>query len=136
MVRSIHLYKGANVSRASVRDMLDRMTKQSGGDEGSWSPAVDIYETPSEVVLVADLAGVGRDEVQVILDGEVVRIYGQRQPSCCSKGARFHRMEIPSGYFVRSFRITVPYVADHVAAHYEDGLLVVTLPKRRLPEGA
>lgn len=119
------------MTRAGMREMLERMAREGGGDEGAWSPAVDIYETPREVVIVAELAGVNRSEVQVIVDGDVVRLYGHREPSCCSGGAHFHRMEIASGSFVRSFRVTVPYVTSQVTAHMEDGLLIITLPKRR-----
>jgi HSP20 family protein len=92
---------------------------------------VDIFETTEAVVLVAEVAGVNRQEVRVIVDGGTVRIYGHRHPTCCNTGARYHRLEIASGAFVRSFRIGVPFVAEKVSARSEDGLLYITLPKER-----
>ncbi len=101
---------------------------RQGGD-GAWAPAVDIFETADAVVLVAELAGVGREEVRVIVDESVVRIYGERRPSCLEAPCRFHRMEITPGSFVRSFRITVPFDPQRAEARAEDGLLYVRLPK-------
>ena len=93
---------------------------------------MDIFETPEEVVIVAELAGVNREDVQVMIDEDVVRIYGRRDPTCCSgQGARFHRMEITSGSFVRSFRISVAFDPGGIKANVEDGLLTVSLPKKK-----
>ena len=123
-------FKGPGGLETGLAGMLERMGKSSAGDS-AWTPAVDIFETPDEVVIVADLAGVNREDVRVIIDENVVRIYGRREPTCCSgQGARFHRMEIASGSFVRSFRISVPFDAQGVKANAEDGLLTVSLPKK------
>jgi HSP20 family protein len=121
---------GAGLLGNRMRQMMERMTRlEQGEPEGGWSPSVDIYETPEAVVLVAEVAGVVRQDVKVIVDGQVVRIYGHRQPTCCDHGARFHRMEIPSGSFARSFRIDVPIKAKAVRAKFQEGLLYVILPK-------
>lgn len=129
MSKTIHL-SGAEDLSARLRQMMDRMARAGQADEGGgWSPSVDIYETEDAVVLVAEVAGVPRQEVKVMVDGEVVRIYGHRHPTCCESGARFHRMEIVSGGFVRSFRIGVPFLAQEVHAKFQDGLLYVILPK-------
>lgn len=130
------LVSGADDIGGRLRQMMDRVARMGQADEGAgWSPSVDIYETPDAVVLVAEVAGVPRQEVKVLVDGEVVRIYGHRDPTCCEPGARFHRMEIESGGFVRSFRIGVPFRSDQVKAKFQDGLLYVILPKDpdRLP---
>ena len=121
---------GADLLGARMRQMMERMTRLEHGDPaGGWSPPVDIYETAEAVVLVAEVAGVIRQEVKVLVDGQVVRIYGHRHPTCCNSGARYHRMEIASGGFARSFRIDVPFRADAVRAKFQEGLLYVILPK-------
>ncbi|CAO0820744.1 Hsp20/alpha crystallin family protein [Desulfarculales bacterium] len=121
---------GADALGARIRQMINRMTRLEHGDPaGGWSPPVDIYETTEAVVLVAEVAGVIRQEVKVIVDGPLVRLYGHRYPICCDPGARFHRMEISSGGFTRSFRIDVPFKAEAVHAKFQEGLLYVFLPK-------
>jgi HSP20 family protein len=113
-----------------VGDGLARVRPEDDG----WTPAVDIYETAEGVTIVAELAGVRREDLKVMVDGEVVRIYGQRRPTCREARARFHRLEIASGSFVRSFRITVPFDPRQVEARTEDGMLLVHLPKKPEPE--
>ncbi len=121
---------GADILGARMRQMMDRMTRLEHGDQaGGWSPPVDIYETAEAVVLVAEVAGVIRQDVKVIVDGPIVRLYGHRHPTCCDPGARFHRMEIASGGFARSFRIEVPFRPEAVRAKFQEGLLYVILPK-------
>jgi len=90
---------------------------------------VDIVETPEAVVIVAELAGVSRKDIKVMVDGPVVRLHGRREPTVRAAGANYHRMEIETGEFVRSFRVTVPFDADRVTAGVSEGLLKITLPK-------
>jgi HSP20 family protein len=113
----------------NLERMLDQMSKEAQSSSSAWSPAVDIYETPDSVIMVAEVAGVQRKEIKVIIDGDIVRIFGSREPTCCSGGARYHRMEMDSGSFVRSFRVQVPFNPKKVRAQIEDGLLYVILPK-------
>lgn len=120
---------GGGLTPQSVDQMLDRL---SGGDPGSssgWSPAVDILENDEALILVADLAGVPTDSIKILIDGNVVRLFGERSFTGEAAGARYHRMEIETGAFARSFRITVPFDASRVTARGVDGLLYVTFPK-------
>ncbi|RJX28704.1 MAG: Hsp20/alpha crystallin family protein [Desulfarculus sp.] len=122
---------GGRLFSARLRQMLDNLQRPGPSEEGgAWSPAVDIVETPQAVVIVAELAGVRREDIKVLVDGEVVRIYGRREPSLHQPGARYHRLEIESGDFVRSFRIGVPFDPQGVEATTSMGLLKITLPKR------
>lgn len=124
-----NVFDSADVLGAHMRQMMDRLSRLDQGEASGWSPSVDIYETAEAVVLVAEVAGLTRQDVRVLVDGQVVRLYGHRHPTCCNPGARYHRMEISSGGFVRSFRIDVPFRAGKVSARFEDGLLYVVLPK-------
>lgn len=130
MAFAIHLTSGDMV-RGHLREMMERMLRDSQAETSGWAPAVDIYETREAVVLVAELAGINPDSVHIIVDGDLVRISGRREPTCPATGARYHRMEITSGEFVRSFRIRAPFSAKKVQARTDNGLLVITLPKDR-----
>ena len=125
------IFGNDEVTNLRLRQLMERRGRGSslGGGE-VWSPAVDIFETENEVVLVAEVAGVSREDIKVMVEGEVVRIYGERSSLSTQPGARYHRMEISSGAFTRSFRITVPFDPERVEAKIDDGFLKVTLPKR------
>jgi len=114
-----------------MRRLLHNMERpEMSGDNGAWAPAVDIVETTEAIIIIADLAGVERPALKIMVDDQVVRLFGRREPTLRVAGARYHRMEIETGEFVRSFRMTVPIVPDRVEASLSDGLLRIVLPKR------
>lgn len=116
--------------RAHMRRLLHNLERpEMSGDNGAWAPAVDIVETTDAVIIIADLAGVSRQDLKIMVDEQVVRIYGRREPTLRVAGARYHRMEIETGEFVRSFRVTVPIAPNRVEASLSDGLLRIVLPK-------
>lgn len=105
-----------------------RFSEQLGGDR--WQPAADVFETEKTIVVRLELSGVARDEVQVTVDGDVLRIRGIRRPRVDDDAQRLHQMEIASGPFERALRIGIPFERDQVAASLEEGMLRVVLPKR------
>lgn len=105
-----------------------RFSEQLGADR--WQPAADVYETEKSIVVRLDLAGVSGSEVQVTVDGDVLRIRGVRRPRVDADAQRLHQMEIASGPFERALRIGIPFERDRVAASLEEGMLRVVLPKR------
>lgn len=96
-----------------------------------WQPPVDVLETEDALVVRAELAGVAAEAVRVSVDGEWLQIQGERPALSGDDVQRLHRMEIPSGPFVRRLRITIPIDRDAVVARLADGLLQVLLPKKR-----
>jgi HSP20 family protein len=94
----------------------------------AWEPAVDLYETPEEVVVLAELAGVREEEIEVIVDGNTLVIRGQRRESQVSKRT-YYQMEISKGPFERGILLPVAVDANEARASYEDGILQIVLPK-------
>jgi HSP20 family protein len=96
----------------------------------SWSPACDIYETDSEIVVKAELPEVEKENVHVTLENNVLTIRGERKFEENTERENYHRVERSYGEFVRSF--TLPSFADpnKVNAEFKDGMLRVTIAKR------
>jgi HSP20 family protein len=95
-----------------------------------WQPPADVYETEKAIVVRLELAGVTPAEVQVSVDGDVLRIRGRREPRVDADAQRVHQMEVAFGPFERALRIGIPFDRERVSAQIEDGFLRVTLPKR------
>ncbi len=95
----------------------------------SWQPDVDIFETETALVVRVEIAGVHSQNLNVKVDGQILRIAGIRLAPDGSQVRRLHQMEIASGPFERRLRIPIPFDRDAVSAQITDGFLTVTLPK-------
>ena len=111
-----------------MRGLLGELADGLQGDR--WQPPLDVFETESAIVVRVELAGVRREDLQVAVDRDVLRIRGVRRAPPEGEVERLHGIEISFGPFERSVAIPVPFEADRVAAHLADGFLRVTLPKR------
>jgi HSP20 family protein len=115
----------------------DRVSAVYGGgptSTGEWTPAVDIYETADRIVLVAELAGVRREDVRLEVLGNVLTLSGSRpfgRPGLPTES--HHRMEFAYGTFERSFALPYPVADAGVEAVLADGLLTVSLPRGDQP---
>jgi HSP20 family protein len=97
--------------------------------EVAWIPHVDIYEVPCAILVVAELPGVKRDDIEVGVVGDRLRISGIRPKMIPGNTQRVLQMEIPYGPFARELRL--PHSADigHIEASYEEGCLWVRIPR-------
>src|SRR5499427_8718846 len=94
-----------------------------------WRPDADIYETASAFEIVVDLAGVGDDDFEVQLFDDALVVEGQRRLLAPRESAVYHAASIRQGPFRMNLPLPGPIDADRVEAHYDRGLLRVTLPK-------
>ena len=58
-----------------------------------WSPAVDISEDDKSYVIKAELPGVSKDDVKVMVQDGLVTIQGERKQEKEEKGKKYHRIE-------------------------------------------
>lgn len=101
----------------------------------TWSPAVDVWETASEVVVVAELAGVNEQSLEVHFEGRELVIRGDRPEPFAAPEQRIsqHQMELSYGHFERTIPIPVPIDARRIEARHRNGLLEVRCTKLERP---
>jgi HSP20 family protein len=97
--------------------------------EARWRPDTDMYETASAFEIVVDLAGIGDDDFEVLLFEDALVVEGQRQLRVPRESAVYHAASIRQGPFRLNLPLPGPIDADRVEAHYDRGILRVTLPK-------
>ncbi|MBL8151942.1 MAG: Hsp20/alpha crystallin family protein [Blastocatellia bacterium] len=121
----------------ALRDMqrhLDRFSEPSATEETkqnrSWTPAVDIYETSSEIVLLTELPGMNDKEFKLNIENNVLTLSGERKPFEEGKHLKINRQERPSGSFSRSFSLPNNTDVNNVKASYKNGVLEIALPKK------
>ncbi len=123
-----------------MRDMLnfhERMNRliEWGSEEAavrrqsSWNPPVDILETPDDYVFRVELPGVGKDNINIQVEGSLLTVSGNRSMESESRIAVYHSIERVHGIFRRNFRLPGDVDVDRVEARYIDGVLDLRLPK-------
>ena len=101
----------------------------SGITQRSWTPDVEISQRGNEIVICADLPGLGRDDVQLQVHEDKLTIEGERREESASHTAQgYHRTERSYGRFYRA--IPLPEGVDgHAAqAKMRDGVLEIVVP--------
>ncbi len=101
----------------------------------TWTPQIDIHETPAAFEIIADLPGLEPEEVEVVVDRMHLKVAGIRNRPAASEEFRVLQAEIGYGRFVRVFRLPSPINPDQVTAAFETGVLTVHLPKTPAPQG-
>lgn len=113
-----------------ITEGLERPSSAPRGSEAAgtapWAPRVDIHEHDDALVLVLDLPGMRREDIDLQVDADGLTVQGSRGHT---EGMRSLRLERPSGPFRRSFRIGVPIHPDKAQATYREGVLEITIPK-------
>ena len=106
-------------------------TKQWFGDDTSWSPAIDVTEEKDTYTVKADLPGLKKEDIDVTVDGRVLRIKGERKYEDEKKEKNYHRVERSYGQFVRTLDLGTNIDSAKVNAKYKDGVLTVSVPKSK-----
>jgi HSP20 family protein len=92
-----------------------------------WCPAADVYRTADGWIVKVDLAGIKPSDVEVTVDGDVLRISGSRRDGTCGEGVSHYQLEITYSRFEKM--IQFPRSIEHVRIErdYSDGLLTLRL---------
>lgn len=119
----------AEMQRVMDRLFDDTWRNFGGDDNNDRVLAIDVHETADAYILMANLPGVQPQDIDITLHDGVLTLSGSIQRTEASEGVRVHIQERIYGQFTRSLRLPKAVDADHVEAHYENGVLTLTLPK-------
>ena len=92
-------------------------------------PAVDIYETEDQVVIVAEIAGIRDQDLELEVDGSRCILRGERKPAPQREKREIRQVEIGLGPFQRELFLPAAVNPDAVETVYKDGMLQIALPK-------
>ena len=112
----------------ALHEQLDQLV---GSDPPGWTPPVDLYETAAEFVLIAELPGLTRDQIEVHAEEDRILIRGERRGGAGREipCEQYHRVERGHGRFARAFALPEAIDVERVSADLKDGVLTVTMPK-------
>jgi HSP20 family protein len=97
---------------------------------------IDVTENGQSYTVKADIPGVKKEDINVSVDGNVVRIDAETRSEKESKGdgEKVLRSERYYGSISRSFSLAQDIDAAAVQAKYTDGVLTLQLPKKATSE--
>lgn len=119
----------------SSSDLKTQGSKIPNQERENWLPepegqlAIDVYQTPSDIVIKSTIAGVADVDLDVSLTNDMVTIKGRRQLEEDIKADDYYYQECYWGTFSRSIILPTDVLADQAAAVLKNGILTIRLPK-------
>lgn len=114
------------------RFSLSPRAAREGGAWAGFAPKLDLQEKDDCYVASMDIPGADKNDISVKLDDRALTVSGKISESAEKKdGDQVLRKERRSGTFKRTVTLPGPVVADKLDAHYENGVLNVTIPKAK-----
>src|SRR4051812_15445315 len=97
----------------------DRQRRPSGR---LWCPAADVYRTTDGWIVKVDLAGIRPTDIEITIEGPLLRIGGLRRDATCGEGVSHYQLEITYSRFEKT--IQFPRSIEHASIDrdYSDGL--------------
>src|SRR2546428_13292545 len=126
---------------STMQDRMTRMTRlsrESYSPEGpkealtttSFAPPVDIYEDEHNIILKLEVPGIDEKDIDVRIEGNTLTVHGERKIEKEEKEENFRRVERQYGSFTRSFTLPSSVDTGQVNAHYDNGVLKISLAKK------
>ena len=120
-----------------VSNRLSRFFEEAPRDRTGFAPPVSIAEGKNDLSLTIELPGVKESDLSIDLENNVLTITGEKVEIRTEgeEEVRHHVLERRFGAFKRRFQLPRSVQTEGIGAHFENGLLTVTLPKSEEAQG-
>jgi HSP20 family protein len=98
-----------------------------------WVPLTDVYLSDSGIVIKVELAGMRREDLELTVEGNHLKISGQRPDGCRPPKCTFLVMEINYGVFESVIELPEGYDLGQAKAAYQNGFLRIDVPQKKRP---
>ena len=119
----------------TLRNAVDRLfdtsiVPSSGSQQPStWGLALDVVEKEDEFLVKASVPGINPDDLEITFTDNVLTIQGETKAEEEKDEGSYHLRERRYGSFSRSISLGSHITADKIQANYENGVLILHLPK-------
>jgi HSP20 family protein len=111
-----------------MSDIMEEV--ETTGMEGDiMTPLADVRETDDAVVVTMDLPGVDKQDVDITITDDELRVAAERKTETEVSEKDYHKQERTYRMFERMVKLPVAVKIDEATAKLADGVLEVTLPK-------
>src|SRR4051812_37222375 len=102
---------------------------EEGAASQRWVPPMDLVEADDHFLLKADLPGLSESDVSIEVRDNALTISGERKAEHEARERGWYRVERQTGRFSRSLTLPEGVDPDSINAHFDNGVLVVRIPK-------
>ena len=125
-------YGELQLLKLEVNRLIDRLVKGAPVASTDWQPPADILECGRALVIQIGVPGLSREDLEVRVDPGRLEVRGRKNRLASEPHARrFHLMERFMGQFQLTIDLPAAVLADGVRARLANGVLTVTLPRRK-----
>lgn len=113
-------------------DLEEKMPAKKSADdeiETEGKLTIDVYKTPSEIVIESAIAGIKPEDLDVNVSNDSITIKGERRREEKIKDEDYFYQECYWGRFSRSVILPEEIDPDHATVRFKNGILTVRLPK-------
>lgn len=118
-------FRDIHIAKRDLGDFYDFESNRFG----ETSPRVDVYQTENNVVVKAEVPGVSKEDLNLFIDENTLRLSGQSKRENEFKDENTFRTERYYGSFSRTISLPTEVKYDQANAEYKDGILTITVPK-------
>jgi HSP20 family protein len=122
----------------TLREAMNRLFEESyvggtgagqarNGQANEMRLPIEAYTTDQEIVVRAAVPGLKPEDVEITIEGDTLTVRGEFPRPIDNVNYIIH--ERPFGRFNRTLQLNVPVEAERAEAHFDNGLLTLTLPK-------
>ncbi len=112
-----------------TEEQIENEVPESEGEEEEGQLAIDMYQTPSEIIIKTMIAGVKQEDLDISITRDMVIIKGKREETNDTVGNDYFHKELYWGAFSRTVILPQEIDVDESEAINKNGLLIIRMPK-------
>ncbi len=121
-------FEGMQKLQKQMSDMMEEF--ETTGPEGEiMMPMADVRETDEAVIVIMDLPGVNKEDIDISVTDNELRVVAERREEKEVSEKDYHKRERTFNRFERMVALPIAVKADEAKAKLENGVLEITLPK-------
>ena len=117
------------VEKKDQEEKKEQISQKEKWLEPKGELAIDLYETENEFVVEAPIAGVKREEIEILIENDILKIRGERKRRKKEKIKKYLIEECFWGKFSREIIFPQEIDGSRAEAVFENGILIIQVPK-------
>ena len=113
----------------TVRGLFHRFELFHMHTNVGWRPLLDLYETEEDLIVLVEMAGIEKNDVEINVRREQVQLLGNRCRPSEREVTRIHQMDLEFGPYDQIIALPEPVDPSGSTSTHRDGFLLIRLPK-------